>query len=71
MKLRMPIALLAAQDFKTNTGHGKLLLDNSLYPEAYASNVNEQVCHHSGYVGHSLPTLAQLSWLGRLTCQAA
>jgi len=32
------------QDYKTNTGHGKLLLDNSLYPEAYATNVNEQVC---------------------------
>ena len=31
------------QDFKTNTGHGKLLLDDSLYPEAYATNVNEQV----------------------------
>ncbi|CAL5229447.1 g12772 [Coccomyxa viridis] len=30
-------------DFKTNTGHGKLLLDDSLYPEAYATNVNEQV----------------------------
>ena len=32
------------QDYKTNTGHGKLLLDDSLYPEAYATNVNEQVC---------------------------
>ena len=31
------------QDYKTNTGHGKLLLDDSLYPEAYATNVNEQV----------------------------
>ncbi|CAK0787274.1 hypothetical protein CVIRNUC_010492 [Coccomyxa viridis] len=30
-------------DYKTNTGHGKLLLDDSLYPEAYATNVNEQV----------------------------
>ena len=32
------------QDYKTKTGHGKLLLDDSLYPEAYATNVNEQVC---------------------------
>ena len=30
------------QDFKTNTGHGKLLVDDSLYPVAYATNVNEQ-----------------------------
>ncbi|BDA42283.1 hypothetical protein COCOBI_03-1700 [Coccomyxa sp. Obi] len=30
-------------DFKTKTGHGKLLLDDSLYPRAYATNVNEQV----------------------------
>ena len=37
---KLPLLL---QDFKTNTGHGKLLLDDSLYPEAYATNVNEQV----------------------------
>ena len=36
-----------AQDFKTNTGHGKLLLDDNLYPEAYATNVNEQVRAHA------------------------
>ena len=35
------------QDYKTNTGHGKLLLDDSLYPEAYATNVNEQVWTHA------------------------
>ena len=38
------------QDFKTNTGHGKLLLDDSLYPEAYATNVNEQVCQHAPHI---------------------
>ena len=46
------------QDYKTNTGHGKLLLDSNLYPEAYATNVNEQVCHHSDSIKHSFPTLA-------------
>ena len=44
------------QDFKTNTGHGKLLLDDSLYPEAYATNVNEQVCTYA-LLGLSLAAL--------------
>lgn len=48
----MLTAVIAAQDFKTKTGHGKLLLDDSLYPLAYATNVNEQVCHFSSSNSH-------------------
>ena len=36
-------AFVTLQGFKTNTGHGKLLVDDSLYPIAYSTNVNEQV----------------------------
>ena len=57
-----PVHLLkishSSQDFKTNTGHGKLLLDDSLYPEAYATNVNEQVC---AYPVHTLRLAVQWS----------
>ena len=38
----VPACMRIPQDYKTNTGHGKLLLDDSLYPLAYATNVNEQ-----------------------------
>ena len=31
------------QDFVDTSGHGKLLVDQSIYPLAYATNVNEQV----------------------------
>ena len=35
--------LLTSQDFVDTSGHGKLLVDESIFPLAYATNVNEQV----------------------------